>query len=123
MALFLYSSPACILGNTIIMLFLFFLFAGFSFGGSLAMAVHAELWSQSCLRIDDLKANVACIGFGVPLFSLAIVKQIAEDCPDIIDNTHLFYIQNDVFPCVLQCVDFPKPKEKSKKSSRKNEVI
>ena len=86
------------------------------------MAVHAELWSQSCLRIDDLKANVACIGFGVPLFSLTIVKQIAEDCPDIIDNTHLFYIQNDVFPCVLQCVDFPKPKEKSKKSSRKNEV-
>ena len=87
------------------------LFTGFSFGAALAIAVHAELWNQSCLGIQDLKANVACFGFAAPIFNLQNVKQIADDCPDIIQNTHLFYVEDDVFPRVLQCVDFPKPKE------------
>ena len=76
------------------------------------MAVHAELWSQTCLGIHDLKANVACIGFGAPIFSLEIVKKIIDDCPDIQENTHLFYLEDDIFPRVFQCIDFPKLKER-----------
>lgn len=79
---------------------------GFSFGASLAMAVYAELWNQSCLEIDDLKANVACFGFGAPVFNLSCVENIYEK--EKASNTHLFYTDDDVFPRALQCVNFPK---------------
>ena len=84
---------------------------GFSFGALLAMNVYSELWNQSCLGLNDLKASVACIGFGAPLVNLSEVTKILEDCPGMIENVHLLYLEDDIFPKLLQCVDFPVPKD------------
>lgn len=70
------------------------------------MANYAELWNQSCLEINDLKTNVACFGFGAPVFSLSCVENIFDN--EKANNTHLFYTDDDVLPRVLQCVDFPR---------------
>ena len=76
------------------------------------MAVHADLWRQSCLRIDDLRANVACICFGAPLVNLNEFERQSVDFSCMKENNHLFYVEDDLYPCLLQCVDFAKQKDK-----------
>ena len=95
------------------MLWLYFMFillhTGFSFGALLATAIYSSLWCQTCLSIDELKKNVACFSFALPLVHVDIVVEAMEKKSHSNNlfkkNTYLFYIKNDLFPRLFRCIE------------------
>lgn len=84
---------------------------GHSFGGLLAAAVNSTLWHQSCLSIEELQSNVACIAFAPPLVSVEMIVECLQNVPEAKENTYFFYYKNDVIPRILSNVEKSKVKE------------
>ena len=91
---------------------------GFSFGALLATATHSFLWCQTCLSIDELSKNVACIAFAPPLVHVDIIATTLEKLAPIKDNVFLFYSKNDIFPQFFCCIETKKPVEASLSSGK-----
>ena len=81
------------------------LILGHSFGGLLAAAVNSALWHQSCLSVDELQSNVACIAFAPPLVSVEVIDECLQKVPKAKGNTYLLYFKNDLIPRILSNIE------------------
>lgn len=82
-----------------------FFYLGFSFGGLLAVAMHSFLWRQTCLSIDELQKNIACVAFAPPHVNVDIITDTLLKYPLIKENTYIFYSKNDFFPQMFHCIN------------------
>lgn len=89
----------------------------------MAAAVYAELWNQTCLTVRDLEENVACIGFGAPLFIISSIQSQISEHQGLQDNARFFYLEDDLLPRLFQCADFPKPEKPDTSSSASTNMV
>lgn len=78
---------------------------GFSFGGLLALSLYSSVWNQTCLSINNLLQNTACITFGLPVVQLEAVDKTVESSPEMRENSHIFHVQGDLIPRLLRFDD------------------
>ena len=78
---------------------------GFSFGGLLALAVAASMWKLTLLSADLLKDNLVCITFGLPLISIPLVEETAQECPEFVTTVHSIFLKDDPVPQLMQFLD------------------
>lgn len=74
-------------------------------GGLLALSVYASLWKDTCLSINNLLQNVFCITFGTPLVPLEELEMTLKSVRDMEKNSHIFIMEDDVIPRLLQFVE------------------
>ena len=97
---------ACSYGlYSILHLHALFLFPGFSFGGLLACAVAALVWSSPYISSDLLKENLACITFGQPHVRVPFLPDVARQRPDLLSTIHCIYHHDDAVPYLMSFLD------------------
>lgn len=93
---------------------------GFSFGGTLACCVMANLWQESQISAEVLRKQAMCITFGQPFMKIQLVDEVLGICPELRKSIHSVFLKDDLFPQVMGYVSLAAVSQHREQTASRN---